>query len=107
MLHRDALRDHPAAITTDSAATHVADDYKSTCNYLPPSPSPVPAHSEPNQRFAIDPTFVAHTVYKVAQFDGDSFARSFRMDAPLMPQTGDFEFGSVTFCPFRRLKLRH
>jgi hypothetical protein len=30
LLRRDALRDHPAAITTESAATHVAANFGST-----------------------------------------------------------------------------
>jgi hypothetical protein len=55
LLRRDALRDHPAAITTDSAATHVAANYMSTCDYPPPCPRAVPAHGRPRQRFTIDP----------------------------------------------------
>jgi hypothetical protein len=106
MLPRDALRDHPAAITTDSAATPMVANYKSTGNYLPP-PRPATAHSGPCQRFTIDHAFVAQTVCHASNFDGDSLARSFCMDAPLMPKLGTLDFGNVTFVPFCRLKLRH
>jgi hypothetical protein len=37
-------------------------------------------------------------------FDGDSFSRSFRMDAPLMPKTDDFKFWKRDFLSFLSLK---
>jgi hypothetical protein len=101
-LRRDALRDHPTAITIDSAATYVAANYMSTSDYLPPPSRPVPAHRGLSQRFTIDHAFAAQTVYKATDFDGDSLARSFRMDAPLMPKTGEFKSWKRDFPPFCR-----
>jgi hypothetical protein len=37
-------------------------------------------------------------------FDGDSFSRSFRMDAPLMPRTGEFKTWKRDFLSFLSIK---
>jgi hypothetical protein len=37
-------------------------------------------------------------------FDGDSFSRSFRMDAPLMPKTGEFKTWKRDFSSFLSIK---
>jgi hypothetical protein len=37
-------------------------------------------------------------------FDGDSFSRSFRMDAPLMPKTGEFKVWKRDFLSFLSIK---
>jgi hypothetical protein len=37
-------------------------------------------------------------------FDGDSFSRSFRMDAPVMPKTGEFKTWRRDFLSFLSIK---
>jgi hypothetical protein len=91
LLRRDALRDHPAAITPDSAATPMAAYSGSTGEYLTPPLHPLPAHCGLSHRFTINHGFVAHTVYQASDLDGDSFPLSIRMDAPMMIKTGDFK----------------
>jgi carbonic anhydrase/acetyltransferase-like protein (isoleucine patch superfamily) len=48
-------------------------------------------NSSVHNRFTIDHEFVAMTADWATYFDGDSFSRSFRMDAPLMPKTGELK----------------
>jgi hypothetical protein len=44
------------------------------------------------------------TADRATDFDGDSFFRSFRMDAPLMPKTGDFKLWKRDFLSFLSIK---
>jgi hypothetical protein len=88
LLRRDALRDHPVAI--DSGANPPVDG-----PYMPTSAFvPAPIHEQPHfgtasRRHMIDPGFVAMTSDWGNNFDDDSFSRSFRLEAPLMPKTGE------------------
>jgi hypothetical protein len=104
VLRRDALHDHHADVTT--TATHEAANYGSTGASLPLPPRPVPAHSGSSQPSTIDNAFVAQTVYRTADFDGDTFERSIRMDPPWCRKPGTSKGNGALFL-FCRLKLRH
>jgi hypothetical protein len=92
LLRRDALRDYPVAIGT--AATPLVDTPYMLTGELVHAPQREHAHigSNNNRRFTIDHDFVAMTADWATVFDGDSFSRSFRTDAPLMPKTCVFKF---------------
>jgi hypothetical protein len=104
LLRRDALRDHPVAISTTAANSPVDAPYKPTWEFVL-APPHEPAHSgTTGRRHTIDPEFVAMTADKATHFDGDLFSRSFRMDAPLMPKTGEFKAWKRHFMSFLSIK---
>jgi hypothetical protein len=106
LLRRDALRDHPVSIGTATPSL-VDAPYKLTGDFVY-APQREQRHiGNTSRRYTIDPDFVAMTADSATDFDGDSFSRSFRMDAPLMPKTCDFKFGSGIFSRFCRLKRPH
>jgi hypothetical protein len=87
ILCRDALFEHPVAIGA-TANPLVDAPYRPTRDFVPDPPHE-PAHSgSTSRRHTIDPGFVALTADSATNFVGDSFSRSFRMDAPLMPKDG-------------------
>ena len=103
LLRRDALRDHPVPIDT-APFQPVPNQYRPASA---PVPTPVhehPLHSSASRRPTIDPEFVAMTADWATNFDGDSFSRSFRMDAPLMPRTGEFKTWKRDFLSFLSIK---
>jgi hypothetical protein len=103
LLRRDALRDHPVAI---GAATNPLVDapYRLAGEFVH-APPHEPAHSGiTSRRHTIDPEFVAMTADCATTFDGDSFSRSFCMDAPLMPKTGEFKAWKRDFQSFLSIK---
>jgi hypothetical protein len=61
-------------------------------------------HGSATRRPTIDPEFVAMTAKWATNFDGDSFSRSFRTDAPLMPRTGEFKTWKRDFLSFLSIK---
>jgi hypothetical protein len=104
-LHRrDALRDHPVDIHNGSSTTPIATPYRNNRDLLPAPQREQTPYGSNNRRFIIDPKFVAHTVDHATAFDGDSFSRSIRMDAPFMPRTGDSKFWKLDFMSFLSLK---
>jgi hypothetical protein len=103
VLRRNALRDHPAAIST-AANPPVDAPYIHTGEFVL-APPHEPAHSGRTGRgHTIDPEFVAMTADWATNFDGDSFSRSLRMDAPLMPKTGEFKAWKRDFLSFLSIK---
>jgi hypothetical protein len=103
LLHRDALRDHPIAIGT-AATPHVDTPYMLTGEFVRATQRKQTHRGSNKLRFTIDPDFVAMTADWATDFDGDSFSRSFRMDAPLMPKTGDFKLMKRDFLSFISIK---
>jgi hypothetical protein len=102
-LHRDALRDHPVAIDT-AATPHVDAPYMLTSEIVPASQRERTHRGSNSRRFIIDPDFVAMTADLVTDLNGDSFSRSFRMDAPLMPKTGELDLKKRDFHSFLSIK---
>jgi hypothetical protein len=105
LVRRIALSDHPVALHTSPATTSIDAPYMSIGAFLlAPLREPIP-HGNNNRRFTtIDPDFVAQTADHAIAFEGDSFSRSFRMDAPLMPKTGDFKIWKRDFLSFLSYK---
>jgi hypothetical protein len=102
-LRRDALRDHPVAIGT--AATPPVDaPYMLIDEFVPTPPREQTPSGGTSRRFTIGPDFVAMTADKATDIDGDSFSRSLRMDAPLMPKTGEFKLWKRDFLSFLSIK---
>jgi hypothetical protein len=90
MLCRDALRDHPVAISI--ATTPHVDASFMLATEIVHAPQHEQTHrGSTSRRHTIDPDFVAMTADWAKNFDGDSFSRSFRMAAPLMPKTGELK----------------
>jgi hypothetical protein len=84
------LRDHPVIIGTASTPP-IDTPYKLPGEFMP-APHREQTHiGSNNRRFTIDHDFVAITTDWATDFDGDSFFLSIRMDAPLMPKTGEFK----------------
>jgi hypothetical protein len=103
MVRRDALRDHPVAIDT-TAPSRVDAPYMLTGEFAP-APQREQTHSRSTSRkFKTDPDFVAMTEDLATDFDGDYFSRSFHMDAPLMPKTGEFKLSKRDCFRFYRLR---
>jgi hypothetical protein len=106
LLRRDAMRNHPVAI--DAAAPPPVDNqYRAASDYVPAPTYEQSAHGSASRRPTIDPEFVAMTADWATNFDGDSFSRSFRMDAPLMPRTGEFKTWKRDFLSFHQLRGMH
>jgi hypothetical protein len=103
MLRRDALRDHPVSIGPASTP-HVDTPYMLPGEFMHASQREQTNIGSNNRRFTIDPDFVAMTADWATDFDGDSFSRSFRMDAPLMPETGEFKTWKHDFLSFISIK---
>jgi hypothetical protein len=103
LLRRDALRDHPAPIDT-APPQPVANQYRPARDPVPAPVLEYPPNSSASRMPTIDPEFVAMTAYWANNFDGDSFSRSFRMDAPLMPRTGEFKTWKRDFLSFLSIK---
>jgi hypothetical protein len=103
LLRRDALRDHPAAI--DSGANpHVDGPYRPIGAFVPAHVHEPTHSSTASRRHTIDPEFVAMTADWGNNFDGDSFSRSFRLEAPLMPKTGELKTWKRDFLSFLSIK---
>jgi hypothetical protein len=97
------MRDHPVAI--DAGANPPVDDlYKLTSDFVPAPTYKHSPHGSASRRSTIDPEFVAMTAEWATNFDGDSLSRSFRMDAPLMPRTGEFKTWKRDFLSFLSIK---
>jgi hypothetical protein len=103
LLRRDAMRDHPVAIDA-GANPHVDDPYLPASDFVPAPTYEQTLHGTASRRHSIDPGFVAMTADWATNFDGDSFSRSFRMDAPLMPKTGEFKTWKRDFLSFLSIK---
>jgi hypothetical protein len=103
LLRRDAMRDHRVAIDA-GANPHVDDLYMPASTFVPAPTYEQSPHGNASRRPTIDPEFVAMTADWATNFDGDSFSRSFRMDAPLMPWTGEFNTWKRDFLSFLSIK---
>jgi hypothetical protein len=103
ILRRDALRDHPVVIST-TADPHVDGTFSLASEFVPAPTHEQTHHGSANRRHTIDPDFVAMTADWATNFDGDSFSRSFRMDAPLVPKTGEFKNWKRDFLSFLSIK---
>jgi hypothetical protein len=106
LLRRDALRDHPVAIGT-TAPSPIDAPYKLTGKFVLAPQREQTHSSSTNRLFTIDPDFVAMTADWATDFDDDSFSRSFRMDAPLMPKTCDFKLWKRDFLSFLSIERPH
>jgi hypothetical protein len=103
LLRRDAMRDQPVAI--DAGATPPVDNrYMPASSFVPAPTFEQSPHGSASRRPTIDPEFVAMTADWATSFDGDSFSRFFRMDAPLMPRTGEFKTWKRDFQSFLSIK---
>jgi hypothetical protein len=103
LLRRDALRDHPVAINT--AATPPVDaSFKLASEFVLAPQHEQTRRGDTNRRHTIDLDFVAMTADWATNIDGDSFSRSFRMDAPLMPKTGELKVWKRDFVSFLSIK---
>ena len=103
LLRRDALRNHPAPIDA-APPPPVANQYRPTSASVPAPMFEHSLHKNASRRPTINPEFVAMTADWATNFDGDSFSRSFRMDAPLMPRTGEFKTWKRDFLSFLSIK---
>jgi hypothetical protein len=75
-----------------------------TCAFVPAYVHE-PTHSgTASRRHTIDPEFIAMTADWGNNFDGDSFSRSIRLEAPLMPKTGEFKTWKRDFLSFLSIK---
>jgi hypothetical protein len=103
LLRRDALRDHP--VTIDAGGNpHVDGPYMPARELVPAPTHEETHHGIASRRHTIDPGFVAMTADWATNFDGDSYSRSFRMDAPLIPKTGEFKSWKRDFLSFLSIK---
>jgi hypothetical protein len=103
LLRRDAMRDHPVAI--DAGATpHVDNLYMHASDFVPTPTYEQSPHGSASRRPTIDPEVVAMIADWATNFDGDSFSRSFRMDAPLKPRTREFKTWKRDFLSFLSIK---
>jgi hypothetical protein len=103
LLRRDALRDHPVAIST-AADPPIDGPFRPPSEFVPAPTHEQSQHGSASRRPTIDPDVVAMTADWATNFDGDSFYRSFRMEAPPMPKTGEFKVWKLGFLSFLSIK---
>jgi hypothetical protein len=103
LFRRDALRDHPVIISS-AADPHVDGPFMHASEFVHAPTHEQSHHGIASRRPTIDPDFVAMTADWATNFDGDSFSGTFRMDAPLMPKTGEFKTWKRDFVSFLYIK---
>jgi hypothetical protein len=82
----------------------VDDLYRHASTFVPAPTYEQSPHGSASRRPTIDPKIVAMTANWATNIDGDSFSRSFRMDAPLIPGTGEFKTWKRDFLSLLSMK---